>query len=125
LDVEDHVVFTGYVPEEELPYLFSAADVFVYPSFYEGFGIPPLEAMACGIPVVTSNVSSLPEVVGDAGLLVDPQNTDEIAGAIIRALTDEALRSDLAKRGRKRRSLFLAENHGANTGYLPGVERNR
>jgi glycosyltransferase involved in cell wall biosynthesis len=106
LDIEDDVRFTGYVPEEDLPYLFNAATVFAYPSFYEGFGIPPLEAMACGTPVVASNVSSVPEVVGDAGLLVDPSKDEEIAGAILRILTDPDLRSELSAKGLERTKLF-------------------
>ena len=106
LNIEQEVIFTGYVPEEELPRLFNAASVFVYPSFYEGFGIPPLEAMACGTPVVTSSISSLPEVVGDAGLLVDPNSSDAIADAILRILTDDGLRRELTKKGVERAKLF-------------------
>ncbi len=106
LNLQENVQFTGYVPEEDLPHLFNAATVFVYPSFYEGFGIPPLEAMACGTPVVASNVSSLPEVVGDGGLLVDPYKVDEIAESILRILTHEDLRGELARKGRERAQLF-------------------
>ncbi len=106
LNIEREVVFTGYVPEEELPLLLNAASVFVYPSFYEGFGIPPLEAMACGTPVVTSNISSLPEVVGDAGILVDPNDPDAIADAIQRILSDDGLRRELAAKGVARAKLF-------------------
>jgi len=73
---EDDLVFTGYVPDDDLVALYNAADLFVYPSIYEGFGLPPLEAMACGTPVITSDTSSLPEVVGDAGLLVDPLDVE-------------------------------------------------
>jgi glycosyltransferase involved in cell wall biosynthesis len=72
LNLQNNVVFTGYVLDEDLPALYNAADLFVYPSLYEGFGLPPLEAMACGTPVITSNTSSLPEVVGNAGIMVDP-----------------------------------------------------
>ncbi len=93
------VVFTGYVPQEELASCYRAADLFVYPSLYEGFGLPPLEAMACGTPVVTSNTSSLPEVVGDAALLVDPEDEQALAGAIVRALTDHSLRERMTARG--------------------------
>lgn len=74
--------FTGYVDQKDSPLLMSGAMAFVFPSLYEGFGMPPLEAMACGTPVITSKTSSLPEVVGDAGILVDPENVDEICEAM-------------------------------------------
>src|SRR5262249_31892651 len=82
LNLTDYVHFTGYVDDADLPALYSAAELFVFPSLYEGFGLPPLEAMACGTPVVTSNVSSLPEVVGDAALIVDPYDVEGLAAAI-------------------------------------------
>lgn len=82
LQLEQNVVFTGYVPDEELPALYSAATCFVYPSFYEGFGIPVLEAMACGCPVITSNNSSLKEIAGNAAFFIDPKNTEQIAEKI-------------------------------------------
>ncbi|MEM4301926.1 MAG: glycosyltransferase family 1 protein, partial [Candidatus Caldarchaeum sp.] len=81
LDLEERVHFTGYVPDEDLPALYSAADLFVFPSLYEGFGLPVLEAMACGVPVVCSNTSSLPEVAGDAALLVNPTDVQALAAA--------------------------------------------
>ncbi len=93
------VRFLGFVPIETLAVLYRLADVFVFPSLYEGFGLPPLEAMASGAPVVTSNVSSLPEVVGDAALLVDPYDPDAIADGMRRVLTDEDLRATLRTRG--------------------------
>lgn len=102
----NEIILTGYVPEEDLRVLYSYADVFVYPSLYEGFGLPPLEAMAHGCPVVTSNVSSLPEVVGDAGLLVDPNNYKSIKDAIIAILENEKLREDLVKKGIQRAKQF-------------------
>ena len=86
--------------------LYNAADLFVFPSLSEGFGIPPIEAMACGTPVVTSNVTSLPEVVGDAAVTVDPQNVEEIARAIHRVLTTEQLKKELRERGLKRCTMF-------------------
>jgi glycosyltransferase involved in cell wall biosynthesis len=98
LGLEDRVIFTGYVPDEDLPAIYSAADLFVFPSLYEGFGLPVLEAMACGTPVVCSNTSCLPEVAGDAALLVDPADVRALAGAMERALTDEALRVTLRAR---------------------------
>ncbi|MCK4649383.1 glycosyltransferase family 4 protein [bacterium] len=106
LDLESEVIFIGYVSEEDLPGLYNAAQVFVYPSLYEGFGLAPLEAMACGTPVICSNTSSLPEVVGDAANVVDPYNTDEMARAIGEVLTDGKLRQEMGAKGLKRASLF-------------------
>jgi glycosyltransferase involved in cell wall biosynthesis len=104
--VRQDVRFFGFVPETTLAALYRMAEVFAFPSLYEGFGLPPLEAMACGTPVVTSNISSLPEVVGDAALLVDPYDVEDIASALERVLGDEELRSDLKARGRIRARLF-------------------
>lgn len=115
LNLEKDVIFTGYVPQEELPALYSAADLFVYPSLYEGFGLPPLEAMACGTPVITSNTSSLPEVVGDAGTMVNPHSVDELAQAIYKVLTDEKLRSDMIYKGLKQAKKFTWEKTAQET----------
>jgi glycosyltransferase involved in cell wall biosynthesis len=104
-----HVRFFGFVPDETLAALYRLARVFVFPSLYEGFGLPPLEAMASGTPVVTSNVSSLPEVVGDAALLIDPYEPESIADAMRRVLTDERLREDLRARGLARAREFSWE----------------
>jgi len=94
------ILFTGYIPNQDLPYFYNLADLFVFPSLYEGFGIPILEAMACGCPVITSNISSMPEVAGNAALLINtPQNVDEIANKIDQVLTNPKLKGDLAKRG--------------------------
>lgn len=98
LGLTEQVVFPGYVDEADLPALYHLAEVFVFPSLYEGFGLPPLEAMACGVPVICSNSSSLPEVVGDAALLVDPTDTAGLHSAMRRVLEDPALRADLARR---------------------------
>ena len=99
LKLHKHVRFFGFVPDKTLASLYRLASVFVFPSLYEGFGLPPLEAMAAGTPVITSNVSSLPEVVGEAAILIDPYDLDAIADAMRRVLTDEALRLDLRTRG--------------------------
>lgn len=109
LALADDVHFTGYLNDADLPALYSAAKAFVWPSLYEGFGIPPLEAMACGTPTITSNSSSLPEVVGDAALMVDPYDVTALAQAIARVLTDGALRADLRRRGRNRAAQFTWE----------------
>jgi glycosyltransferase involved in cell wall biosynthesis len=104
-----YVRFLGYLPEETLAVMYRLAGVFVFPSLYEGFGLPPLEAMASGTPVVTSNVSSLPEVAGDAAVLVDPYDPDAIADAIYRVLTNVDLRRELRRRGLARARQFSWE----------------
>lgn len=104
--VRGNVRFFGFVPELTLVALYRAADIFVFPSLYEGFGLPPLEAMANGTPVITSKISSLPEVVGDAALTVDPYNIDEIAGAMKVLLTDETVREQMKEKGRLRAARF-------------------
>ena len=88
LGLSRHVVFTGFLQESEKPYLLEGAAIFIYPSFYEGFGIPVLEAMACGVPTITSNVSSMPEITGDAAILVDPQNVEDLYLKTKELLTD-------------------------------------
>lgn len=93
LNLTDNVKFLNFIPTVDLPYFYNGADVFVYPSLYEGFGLPPLEAMQCGTPVVTSNVSSIPEIVGDAALLANPYNIDEISEQILKLLTDSDLQA--------------------------------
>ncbi|MGB9879890.1 MAG: glycosyltransferase family 4 protein [Anaerolineae bacterium] len=106
LGLQDDVLFPGFIPEDELPLWYNTADVFVYPSLYEGFGLPPLEAMACGTPVIASNASSLPEVVGDAALLVDPYSPDEWATALLQVCKDRDLGNNLATRGPERARIF-------------------
>ena len=93
------VHFAGLVPDAELPSLYRSAEALVFASLYEGFGLPVLEAMACGTPVVTANTSALPEVAGDASLLVDPSSVEEIAAAMERIVTDTSLRQQLRERG--------------------------
>ncbi|HEY7063234.1 MAG TPA: glycosyltransferase family 1 protein [Chloroflexota bacterium] len=100
------VIFPGFVADADLPTLYTAADVFAFPSFYEGFGLPPLEAMACGTPVVISDAASLPEVVGDAGLTIAADDTDALAAALERALIDEQLRAELRTAGLARAATF-------------------
>jgi glycosyltransferase involved in cell wall biosynthesis len=106
LGLGDRVHFPGYVPEGEKALWYNAATCFCYPSLYEGFGLPPLEAMACGVPVVTSNVSSLPEVVGEAALTVDPMDSVSLGEALQRVLADPGLRAELSARGQARAQHF-------------------
>ena len=106
LGLGDRVKFIGFANDEDLPALYSAAAAFVYPALYEGFGLPPLEAMACGAPVVTSNVSSLPEVAGEAALLIDPLDVDALAQALERVLTDDTLRREMIREGRAQAAHF-------------------
>ena len=94
-----YIRYAGYIPDAERGYYYSAASAFVYPSFFEGFGFPVLEAMACGTPVVTAHNSSLPEVAGDAALLVDPYNVSDIAAGLKMILTDSSLCERLTKKG--------------------------
>jgi glycosyltransferase involved in cell wall biosynthesis len=115
------VHFAGYVADEDLPALLSGALAFVLPSLYEGFGMPVLEAMACGAPVLTSTTSSLPEVAGDAALLVDPEQTAAIADGLAWLATDAALRADLRARGRA--TAFTWDRCAAATLEVLGVGR--
>jgi glycosyltransferase involved in cell wall biosynthesis len=109
LKLENRVVFTWYVPDTELPALYNQASVFVYPSLYEGFGIPPLEAMACGLPVIVSNTTSMPEVVGDAGVYVDPNDVEQISHSIDTVLSDDQLRNSMKEKGLERAEGFSWE----------------
>jgi glycosyltransferase involved in cell wall biosynthesis len=104
--VEDRVIFAGFVAEAEKPLWYSAATAFVYPSIYEGFGLPPLEAMACGTPVIVSNASSLPEVVGEAGVLIDPNDERSWSAALSRVWNDTAYRAELTDRGVRQAKKF-------------------
>jgi alpha-1,3-rhamnosyl/mannosyltransferase len=100
------VRYLGYIPEADLPLLTAAATVFAYPSLYEGFGFPVAQAMAAAVPVITSDISSLPEVAGDGALLVDPRSQSDLQAALEDLLTSPASRADLAARGRKRVEQF-------------------
>jgi len=115
LNLKSDVIFTGYVGEDDLSLLYNGAKLLVYPSLYEGFGLPPLEAMACGTPVVTSNISSLPEVVGDAAVLVNPYDVDSIAEGILKVLVDGKLKDNLVKKGFNRVKLFSWERTASET----------
>jgi len=106
---KENIILTGFIEEEELRFLYNAAEVFVYPSLFEGFGLPPLEAMACGCPVVTSKVSSIPEVVGDAGLLVNPNDAEEMLKAIVGVISDATLRESMRRKGLERTQHFSWE----------------
>ena len=106
LGLESSVIFTSYIPDEDLSPLIHGAIAFVFPSIYEGFGLPPLEAMACGTPVVVSNAASLPEVVGDCGVIVDAFDTDSIAKGLEDIFTDEFLRRKLSEKGIRRAKDF-------------------
>jgi len=115
LGLEPHVTFTGYVADEHLPALYAGADLFAFPSLYEGFGLPVLEAMACGTPVVTSNTSSLPEVAGDAAILVDPNSVGQIAEAMRSVLSQPTLAAELIEKGPARSGLFTWERTAQET----------
>ncbi len=115
LNLQESVIFPGYVPDEDLVKLYNAADLFVYPSLYEGFGLPPLEAMACGTPVITSNTSSLPEVVGNAGIMVNPKDVNGLAESMHRVLTDNVLKEDLSKKSLERSKKFSWEKSANET----------
>lgn len=106
LDLMDHVLFVGYVPADEVAWWYRAAEMFVYPSRFEGFGLPVLEAMACGIPTITSTASSLPEVAGEAALLVDPDDTEALVNAMTRLLVDGDLAAALCEAGPRQAARF-------------------
>ena len=115
LHLQEDVIFVGYVPEEDMPRWYNAADILVYPCEYAGFGLPPLEAMACGTPVITSNTTSLPEVVGEAGIMIDPQDHDLMADKMYEILTNDGLRNDLIKKGIERSKLFSWDDSAKKT----------
>lgn len=107
--LKDRIIVTGYVADEDLATLYSGAMVFVYPSLYEGFGLPPLEAMQCGVPVITSNTSSLPEVVGDAGIMLDPKDQDGLCHSLLQVYTDTDLRQTLSRQSLQQAKKFSWE----------------
>lgn len=113
--IEENVIFVGFVPVEDLPYFYNSAKVFVYPSFYEGFGLPPLEAMACGTPVITSNVTSIPEIVAESAITIDPHDHLSLAEAILRLIEDPYLAHEYRLKGLERASLFSWRKTAVNT----------
>jgi len=114
-NLENDVIFLGFIPNNELPVIYNLSDIFVYPSIYEGFGLPPLEAMACGIPVVTSNTSALPEVVGNAGIMVNPYNPDEFTNAFYEVINNEGLKKEMIEKGLERVKTFSWEKNARET----------
>ena len=118
LKLEKHVHFVGRVSSEDLLYLYNAAELMAHPAFYEGFGLPPLEAMACGLPVIVSNVASLPEVVGDAGLLIDPNNVDELTVSMWRVLNDPEARREMREKGLRQAARFSWERAATETAAI-------
>ncbi|MCG8432308.1 MAG: glycosyltransferase [Candidatus Omnitrophica bacterium] len=115
MGLDDEVRIIGYIPQKDLPLIYNGAQLFVYPSFYEGFGLPVVEAMACGVPVITSNTSSLPEIVGDAGLMVEPVDYGAMAEAMRRVLTDGSMRKRMVERGLLRAEKFTWEKTAEST----------
>lgn len=115
LKIESNIRFTGFVPEDLLPVFYNACEVFAYPSLYEGFGLPPLEAMSCGTPVITSNISSIPEVVGDGGILIDPFNMKNLMYSLEALLNDKTIRDEITSKALKRASNFSWEKTSEKT----------
>jgi hypothetical protein len=115
LKIEDKVIFPGFIPTIDLPYFYSASELFVYPSFYEGFGLPPIEAMACGVPVITSNVTSIPEIVENCAYLVNPNDIDELSESMNTCLSDSDLRKTLIQRGLLKASKLNWKDTALNT----------
>ena len=108
--IDDKIIFTGFIPDDELPLFYNAAELFIYPSLYEGFGLPPLEAMSCATPVITSNLTSIPEVTKDCAILIDPFNKDELASSILNLLNSESLLQEYSQKGYKNSLDFTWRN---------------
>ncbi|MBU2568275.1 MAG: glycosyltransferase family 4 protein, partial [Elusimicrobia bacterium] len=115
LNLQEEILVLDYIPDEDLPYIYSGAEMFVFISLYEGFGLPVVEAMACGVPVIASNTTSIPEVVGDAGILVNPLNEEEILTAILKVLNDRQLKKELGLKGINRAKTFSWEKTARET----------
>ena len=113
--LQDKIIFCGFVEDNILPIIYNGCDTFVYPSYYEGFGLPPLEAMSCGVPVITSNISSIPEVTSDNALLIDPYDDDDLSDKLACLLNDDNLRLSLSKKGYERSLNFSWNKTALNT----------
>ena len=109
------IIFTGLIQDDELPLFYNAAELFVYPSLYEGFGLPPLEAMSCATPVITSNLTSIPEVTKDCAILIDPFNKDELASSILNLLNSESLLQEYGEKGYNNSLNFTWKNTAITT----------
>ena len=110
LYIDDKVIFTGFVVDDDLPYFYNACELFIYPSLYEGFGLPPLEAMSCGTPVITSNLTSIPEVTSDAAILINPNNKDELASSMLQLLNSYDSLIEYGEKGYKNSLKFTWSN---------------
>jgi len=115
LHIGDKVIFPGFIPMEDIPHLYNCAELFVYPSFYEGFGLPPIEAMACGIPVIASNATSIPEICGDSCIFIDPYNAYDLRDSIVNVLTDLELRDSLIQMGFQKAKSYNWDTTAINT----------
>jgi glycosyltransferase involved in cell wall biosynthesis len=122
-DIRDRIIITGFVHDSDLAAIYSDAAMFVYPSFYEGFGLPPLEAMKCGVPVISSNTSSLPEVVGDAGIMVAPTDLTALTQAMLSVYNDNALQQQMRAKSLERAAKFSWERcaHETVTAYKRSI----
>ena len=115
LGLQNDIIFLGYVPESELPEWYKSVDILVYPCLYAGFGLPPLESMSCGTPVITSNTTSLPEVVAEAGIMIDPYDSDSLGNKMYEILTNNSLRNNLVEKGIKQAKLFTWDKAAKDT----------
>lgn len=115
LFIDDKVIFTGFVIDDDLPYFYNACELFIYPSLYEGFGLPPLEAMSCGTPVITSNLTSIPEVTSDTAILINPNNKDELASSMLQLLNSPDLLLEYGSKGYKNSLNFTWKNTAIST----------
>ena len=113
--IDDKIIFTGFVIDDDLPIFYNASSAFIYPSLYEGFGLPPLEAMSCSTPVIASNLTSIPEVTNNCAILIDPFNKDELASAIINLLNSESLLEEYSQKGYKNSLNFTWKNTAIST----------
>ena len=115
LFIDDKIIFTGFIPDDDLPYFYNASELFIYPSLYEGFGLPPLEAMSCATPVIASNLTSIPEVTENNAVLINPNNTDELASAILYLLNSPDLLLKYGQMGYKHSLNFNWQNTATST----------